>query len=249
MQYRTLLRIKFVEITGIIGIIITAVIGLMALDGETLRNLSRCGSGNTSCTIIFDFMVAIGSLLVLWTIIYLFALGLDLYSSRRAKEAQLVAEQIEQAKIAKEESKIMTLSVEPLQNDLLDLRIHNNEDGKIVLNQAAIGHRDGIPEKEDPPWTLISNIANVPLEKGESVTTRFLSESLKQTNFFVFGQGGSGDPTHTIYGRGIHKFYLRVIYDSVEKRTNGLLKWFDVTVNYIGPSQFQIDIKHADRKT
>ena len=240
MQYRTLLRIKFVEITGIIGLVITAVIGLMTLDGETLGNLSRCGVGNTGCTIIFDFMVAVGSLLALWAIVYLFALVLDLYSSRMARQAQITVEQ-------KEQSKLMTLSVEPLLNDLLDLRIHNNEDSKIVLNQAAIGHRDGISEKEDPLWTRISAVIDVPLEKGESITTRFLSESLNKTNFYIFGQGDSGTPTETIYGRGLHKFYLRIIYDSVEKRTNGLMKWFDVTVNYIGPSQFKIDINHADK--
>ena len=41
---------------------------------------------------------------------------------------------------------------------------------------------------------------------------------------------------------------MKIVYDSIEKRINGAIKWFDVTVNYKAPKEFEIDIKHADKK-
>jgi hypothetical protein len=246
MRYRKMVGSKFPEITAIILGLIAIVFTTVGFEGDPVIAVSGCGTDNLGCVVTFALIVALITLIGLWMVIYLFALGLDSYSSRRARILQRIAEQEERARIEGELAKRMTLTAEPLHKDKLDLRIHNNEDAKIVVTRAFVIHEDRLGSKEVINWSRVSVLSEVPVQKGESITTRFLTEELMKTRFYITEHHDDGSTSTVPYSRGTHRFTVKIVYNSTEMREMGLIKSFDVVIKYSGSSIFDIDIKHAD---
>jgi hypothetical protein len=90
----------------------------------------------------------------------------------------------------------------------------------------------------------------VRVEAGISRTMSFIYEDVasKSLQYIIKGHHDNGTTTDSIYGKGIRIFTVVIVYDSDEKKIMGLIKRFQVRVNYKAVHDFDIDIGDADRK-
>jgi hypothetical protein len=185
-------------------------------------------------TIVLVTHIVIGSAILLGIIILPGFLFQKTKDGIRRRSLQIAAR--------REQQKIMTLTkVEPYDNRY-DLRSHNNEDSFIVLTEVIVFDRNGTRSR-------VSVRPTVQVGSGSSQTTTFMAEDVKSEppHFFIIGHT-DGVSYKTDYPMGIHKFDIAISYDSYEKKFQGSIKRFRVTVNYKARHDLEIDIEDPDKK-
>jgi hypothetical protein len=142
--------------------------------------------------------------------------------------------------LRREQQKVMTITIDELHLDKLNLRIHNNEDSYILINKVVVDHQSTARSR-------ISSEPNIRVELGKTQTISFITEDAeaKPSRFVIIGYLDNDTTNNIIYGRGMHEFRVGVVYYSDEKKTAGLIERFRVIVNYKDLHKFDVEIDHT----
>lgn len=226
---------QFFNITGIIIGIATLIITVVwaIANGNILGEVTDCAT--IDCLIWFGIKAVFGIVVGLWIVILVITSSVDLISSGISNRSRNIS-------IKREQVKKMTLTAEPLEVNTgkLDLRIHNNEDSFVSLREAVVFDQQARYRVSVEP--------EVRVEAHKSRTTRFLTEdnTSKSLQYYIRGHHSNGTTTDALYGQGIREFQVAVTYDSDEKRSQGTIKRFLVTVDYKAEHVFDLKIQDAD---
>jgi hypothetical protein len=140
------------------------------------------------------------------------------------------------------------LGYETLANKEIRLKIYNNEKSYIVINEISLDYKDGNAKDQKPVYlSRAFPPSGLMVEKAGVQTIPFLAEKESPPSFSVVGYADERENIdHTLYNFGVYKFDVIIVYGSVEKKINGLCKWFELVISYKAPSGFKIDIKQVD---